>query len=464
MDRTSRLEVRSTADEVKGWVRAAAHVLDLRTRVDNAAGQAEAALRQRVVDVRLDSGAQWLLLPLGSADESGLASIARYEQLPSLSAYEESVLGRLTGDATRALSDAQKVTGARRLFTGAKGKEIGARGAGYLAELQVWGHSVDVGPLLDSLTATASTGVSPVDPSQAFADNVGLSRRLADLGAGEVLPAWVVTGLPADTAALETALRDEAPLRAAVEQAGATVRKRAVARLVEQMPVERLRDASKGQIRVNALRDAGITTIADVRKWKRRLETLPGIGATSAMRIEGAAQTIWQTTYDEMPVRIDLNERPPETTELLRALRAWDGSRKARNATADIEFARAVAPFVRALATSHTACGGAVAFVHSGAADRRDPVARGSRGRLGVGRRRRSDGSVGRLPRATGGLLRHALRARLPHRGRARRPTATCRPRSSRRSDRSRSTPSTSTPRCAATRASARGSPSCSAR
>lgn len=355
MDRTTRLEVRSTANEVKGWARAAAHVLDLRTRVDNAAAQAEAALRARVVDVRLDSGAQWMLLPLESADESGLATIARSEQLPRLSADEESVLVRLTGDATRALSDAQKVTGARRLFTGAKGKEIGARGTAYLAELQVWGHSVDVGSLLELLTASASAGVSPVDPSQALAGAGGLSRRLGDLGPGEVLPAWAVNGLPADTVALETALRDEANLRAAVEQAGTRVRKRAVAALVKQMPVERLRDASKGQIRVNALRDAGIITIADVRKWKRRLDTLPGIGATSATRIEGAAQTIWQTTFDEMPVRIDLKERPPETTELLRTMRAWDCTRKARNATKDIEFAGAVAPLVRALTPSHTA-------------------------------------------------------------------------------------------------------------
>lgn len=50
------------------------------------------------------------------------------------------------------------------------------------------------------------------------------------------------------------------------------------------------------------------------------LEYLPGIAATTATRMRGAAQTLWQTTYDEMPVRVDIKNRTAEATELLRRL------------------------------------------------------------------------------------------------------------------------------------------------
>ena len=90
------------------------------------------------------------------------------------------------------------------------------------------------------------------------------------------------------------------------------------------MPVERLKEATRDRISTAPLKEAGIKTVLDVIN-AGSLQHLPGIGPTLATRIKGAAQTLWQTTYDEMPARIDIKRRTLQATELLRRLRVWDG-------------------------------------------------------------------------------------------------------------------------------------------
>ena len=66
-------------------------------------------------------------------------------------------------------------------------------------------------------------------------------------------------------------------------------------------------------------------------------------GPTLATRIRGAAQTLWQTTYDEMPARIDIKNRTAEATQLLRRLQVWDAVRKNIGGTADLDLAQELA-------------------------------------------------------------------------------------------------------------------------
>lgn len=65
--------------------------------------------------------------------------------------------------------------------------------------------------------------------------------------------------------------------------------------------------------------------------------------------MQGAAQTLWQTTHDEMPVRVDIRNRTSEATELLRCLGAWGAMRKIRGATSDLALAEALTPLALAL-------------------------------------------------------------------------------------------------------------------
>ncbi|MFV2104567.1 hypothetical protein [Micromonospora sp. LOL_024] len=73
------------------------------------------------------------------------------------------------------------------------------------------------------------------------------------------------------------------------------------------------------------------------------------------MSLLGAAETLWQTMYDEMPVRIDINHHYLQTTQLLRCLAEWDSCRQTRGAAADFEHASELAPLRAAIdsETSH---------------------------------------------------------------------------------------------------------------
>ncbi|MCA9172167.1 MAG: DEAD/DEAH box helicase, partial [Planctomycetales bacterium] len=132
---------------------------------------------------------------------------------------------------------------------------------------------------------------------------------------------------------------------------------------VADMPVERLKEATRDRISTAPLKEAGIKTVLDVIN-AGSLQHLPGIGPTLATRIKGAAQTLWQTTYDEMPARIDIKRRTPQATELLRRLRVWDGVRRSIGGTDDLNLAEELGPLSAAVTSSVT---NAVAFCAPGA-------------------------------------------------------------------------------------------------
>jgi SNF2 family DNA or RNA helicase len=58
----------------------------------------------------------------------------------------------------------------------------------------------------------------------------------------------------------------------------------------------------------------------------------------------GAAYALWQATYDEMPIRLDLARRTDEASTLLRRLTAWDAVRSVAKSTRIVDSVRAIAP------------------------------------------------------------------------------------------------------------------------
>jgi len=113
--------------------------------------------------------------------------------------------------------------------------------------------------------------------------------------------------------------------------------------------VERLKEATRDRLRIGPLTGAGLNTVQAVLDRGNLVSHLPGIGATTATRMRGAAQTLWQTTYDETPVRIDIKSRTPEATELLRRISAWDAIRQTRDATTDLALKEPLTPLAHAL-------------------------------------------------------------------------------------------------------------------
>ena len=322
-------------------------------RSNFAADQAVSALR-RVVALRQGDRTQWSVLLLEAADGRRLAEVARQVQLPSISAYDETLLGTLLSSGTAAVRDASLV-GVRRLLTSAKDRQTGREAAAYLSDYQRWATDTGLPALLDR--ATRQPPPAPDVPiAEALAQWVGLGQRIEDLGSERaLLRSSTVAGLSRAISAIDSALKTEKALRANAHAAGEVVRKREVRVLLAEMPVDRLREATRDRLRTGSLAAAGLTTVQAVLDRSGQLEHLPGIGATTAVRTLGAARTLWQTTYDEMPVRLDLKKRTPEATELLRRLAAWDAVRRAAQAADGLALKATLSPLAGALTdkTSH---------------------------------------------------------------------------------------------------------------
>jgi hypothetical protein len=347
----SREEVqrlRPVIEEVTAWSKHAAAIVANRARVAAEADAAFGMLRARMVDVAIRNGSRWVVLPLRDADGGQLGVLARSVSLPEIQATEATWLSQLTNEVPKALNDARSNFGLRKLFSGGQSREAGERAGRYLLDYQRWGAAWGVLATLTRFDDRARSA-QPVDVVHALVPAVGLAPRLSLLGVGQLVPGTAVASLPTAVKTIQDTFDKESRYRQQSVDAGVALRKAEAQKVIAEMPVERLKDATRERIRTSPLADAGISTVQDVFTYANRLASIQGIGATSAHRIRGAAQTLWQTTYEEMPVRIDIAAPSPQTVDLVRQLATWDATRRTKNATRDLARAEALTPLAQAL-------------------------------------------------------------------------------------------------------------------
>lgn len=340
MKRDERQQLRAITDELSSWVKLASAVRAERAKVAKTADAAEAALRRAVVEVRRKGKVAWRVLPLRANDAERLRDIARHARLRPVSNILDEALTDLTTDVAAAIHDVRAVAGARRLISRSSTREKGRDSAEYLAAYGEWFRSNALPEQLKRLAEEGGRSPGNIPISDALTDRVGLARRVVDLGESAlVFSAGAFAGLSEATKRLQRAAVEEARWRSGAVDAGNAVRRAETERFVADMGVDRLKEATRDKIRTGPLTDAGLSTVKAVLEY-RGLENLSGIGPTLATRIRGAAQTLWQTTYDEMPTRIDVTNRTAEATELLRRLRMWDAVRKNIGGATDLDLAQ----------------------------------------------------------------------------------------------------------------------------
>lgn len=182
MERNERQQLRAITEEVVRWVDDAHSVLSYRARINGVGNDAVDKVRRAVVTVRHDGQVSWRILLLRPGDGRYLSDIARQTQLPSISAHEDKALAVLTTEVAASLRDIKTVVGARRFFSGSKKREAGTGAADYLRSYREWALTSGVPQLLHHLAPEADSGLLDVSMSDALADWVGLSGRMADLG------------------------------------------------------------------------------------------------------------------------------------------------------------------------------------------------------------------------------------------------------------------------------------------
>lgn len=251
------------------------------------------------------------------------------------------------------VQNARALFGLRRVFSGREAKEAAERASVYLRELHTWARTQDVARLLGRMRSSAQP-VGRVDAAAALDESVGLRAFLPLTGSPALSPVSVLNGLPTALAVIDETLKNESIFRQRALDAGMALRRAETDRLIVEMPIDRLKDATRERVRLSPLQAAGYNTVHDVLSYSSRISTLQGVGAISAQRIRGAARTLWQSTFDEMPTRIDVANPTAATRELVSALDAWDGSRRTRNAWTDLARAEALRPLANALRSDDT--------------------------------------------------------------------------------------------------------------
>ena len=95
------------------------------------------------------------------------------------------------------------------------------------------------------------------------------------------------------------------------------------------MPLDALKAASEGRIRLGAVESAGFRTVGAVRRAGRyRLESIIGVGPTTSTQIIAAVGQVETALREVTRVRFDVDGRPREQEVLLSALRGHDVARQ----------------------------------------------------------------------------------------------------------------------------------------
>ncbi|WP_327045350.1 DEAD/DEAH box helicase [Microbispora sp. NBC_01189] len=357
MDKTEREQIRRLVTGFKQWEQRAADLQAWHHAVRETADSREEQLRSRSVEITRAGEAAWSVVRLQPDDMGIVKHLWERANLPETTAGDRALLWLLTKDAPRAVAEVGPVLGVRRFFTGSAKKQSADVAADFLRNRHA-AFSAAGGPRrLEQLGTFTNTVESPglgfdalLDPALSFglvSGHTGPQPEIVDRSAFE--------GLSEALAAIARVVAGEASYRSAARGAGEQVRRAETQRLLQEMSVEALKAATRERLRLSPLSQAGIDTVQEVLNHGASLQRLPGVGEMSARRMLGAAETLRRTTYDETPVRIDITNRRPETTTLLRALAEWDACRQTRGASADLERAAELEPLGAAIGggTSH---------------------------------------------------------------------------------------------------------------
>lgn len=348
MEREERQRVKGVTEDVNGWSKRAVKLAEVRQHITNDQAKATDIFTAALRPCASGHEILWRTLSLNPGDGDLVTAIARGNLMPAYSPDLTFAIDELTGDrVAQALHDAKSVVGARRIFSGRDKKDAGAKAGEWLAGFHSRLSSSGLISELERLESWDEKSVSPLGTSSILTESVGL---VPALGRGaELLERHEIASAAKSITAIDRALEREGEFRSVVTSAGNAVRQAEARKLVTEMPVERLKDATNGRLNIKALTDAGITNVQQVLDQSGRIFALPRVGETIGNRMAGAAQTIWQTTVDEMPVRIDIKNRTSTTTRLLKAMRAWDAARSIKSATSDLEAADSLRPVVSSL-------------------------------------------------------------------------------------------------------------------
>ena len=323
---------RESIDLVRRWSGQAARVLDGRARIAATAGQAASELCSRTVPVKIDGEVAWRVLPVDGAALLRSGEIVRHRWLAGIGVEEARLVEELAGPAATAVRETWAAEGWRRFFSRAEARATADRAVAYLRDVVERVRRRELPALLDRLEQEAAGAAPQLVPTDLMYPDVGVMAVLSDglpddLGEPELVSGADVAALPGALSTLSGALEAERTARLAAIAAGERLRTVATDELLAGLGVVALRDVTRDRLRIAPIEEAGLHTVGAVLRAGASLTEVPGIGADSARKLLGAAQTLRQQTMDDQPLHLDPAQPTPQATDVLRALRRWEIAR-----------------------------------------------------------------------------------------------------------------------------------------
>ncbi|MFE6511659.1 SNF2-related protein [Nocardioides sp. NPDC057767] len=351
LTKAERKALPSRVRQVSSWSRQAASAREARTVIEREAAEAVDHYRASAAELKRAAQVAWRSIALDRSDGPRLAAIARRHALEPVDETTQELVEALAG-ATEDLARARRAAGARRLFVRGDRRADAELAGRRILDLHRWAGEIQAPARLAELTRRPDR--RRVRVREALLPSVGLLEALSDpstssghrLGSEAVLaPRKGILVLRNEADALNEARRSEEPARRAATDAGNAVRSADTDTAVRALPVDELADL----VRIEPLLEAGIRTVHEVIHPASDLRELPGVGPATAMRMQEAAQALWQRTYDEMPLAIDHERRTPAATRLLARLAEWEAGRRTKDAGAELALIQSLRPLIRSL-------------------------------------------------------------------------------------------------------------------
>lgn len=355
MNREERRDLDALIIRINAWIAQARSIRAQREKASDVVRGSVEYLRRSLVTLHRDERPTWQALPINPQAAIRLGDLLAWSRMPTATREDKRALRVLVDDLPEQVRSARSLLGLRRLLSSDRKKEEAVMAASHLADYHARAEREQLSRRLATLDVPFRR--SGADAARSLAQElIPLEEYLPELkGRPVLLDLRVVKELDAAISRIWRARKQEASHRDAAMRAGDDVRKAESRKLLAEMPLDRLREATRDRLRTAPLTKAGFTTVLDVLDLGEHITTLPGVGEKSAFQLLGAARTLWQTTFDEMPARIDVRRRTDEATALLRALRAWDAARSLAGGSVLLsrvdELAPLTAPHMSARAT-----------------------------------------------------------------------------------------------------------------
>jgi superfamily II DNA or RNA helicase len=127
------------------------------------------------------------------------------------------------------------------------------------------------------------------------------------------------------SAAVAALLQAPQARRAEAQQAYRPLQAEAAREQLDQMPLDRLKDVTRGRLMLGTLEEAGFRTVGSVlAAGETGLDSVPGVGPQTAAQVTAAARQLEAALASTATARIDPDRRTVPQTRLLAALHAYE--------------------------------------------------------------------------------------------------------------------------------------------